>query len=465
MPTSARDHHRRAAPRLPSTILAATVLAFLLLPATLSLWSCGGRGEQKPRVILLGVDGASWIVMEPLLEAGELPAFKRMMVEGAYMPDFDTIGTSHSPLVWTTVATGRKPRDHGITDYVEKLPSGDTIPISSNSRKAKAIWELTGEHDLRAGVLGWWASWPAEEISGYIVTDHANPLNTALMVGEGYYWTADPEEMRQMKRDFFPTDLAPLLAEQWIDTEEFPYEEFQEKSGLSPAQMEALKRAPFNRRRPYSILKTFYAIDYPLFTAARQLARERPVDLEMLYLRGPDPIQHYAWDTVEPEKFARKPANLERDRGVVDSVYRYVDTMLAELLESRDPDTWLIVASDHGGEPAEDAADPKREGRPGIHGNWVEGVLFIVGPHVKPGHVIQRANPGDLMPTMAWLLGLPLSEELMGKPLTEAFDEQFVAEHRPVKVPTYGERETRPGMASPADEALMEQLKALGYVD
>jgi arylsulfatase A-like enzyme len=434
----------------------------------LSLWSCRGkeaREETGGKVILFGVDGASWVVMEPLLEAGELPAFRRMMDEGAWMPDFATIGTTHSPLVWTTVATGRKPRDHGITDYVEKLANGDSIPVSSNSRKAKAIWELTGEHGRTAGVLGWWASWPAEQIPDYVVTDHANPLYTALMFGEGHYWTADPEAMRQLQSDFWPADLAPILGAHWIDTEQFPYEEFEKRSGLSPEQMAAVGRAPFNRRRPYSILKTFYAIDYPLFRAAQQLARERPVDLQMLYVRGPDPIQHYAWDTVEPEKFARKPPNLARDRGIVDGVYRYVDSMLAEILESRDPDTWVIVASDHGGEPAKDAADPKRKGRPGIHGNFIEGVLFIIGPHVKPGHRIQAGNPGDLMPTMAWLLGLPLSEELMGGPLTEAFDEQFVAEHEPVKVASYGERETTPGMASPADEALMEQLKALGYVD
>ena len=75
-----------------------------------------------------------------------------------------------------------------------------------------------------------------------------------------------------------------------------------------------------------------------------QLARERPTDLQMLYLRGPDPVQHYAWDLVETEKYAVKRPTLERDRGIVEGIYRYVDTFLWEILEAKDPSTTLIVA-------------------------------------------------------------------------------------------------------------------------
>ena len=61
---------------------------------------------------------------------------------------------------------------------------------------------------------------------------------------------------------------------------------------------------------------------------------ERPTDLVMLYLHGPDPIQHMGWDLVEPEAYAVPNPNLERDRGLVEGVYRAMDSLLAELVAS-----------------------------------------------------------------------------------------------------------------------------------
>ena len=231
--------------------------------------------------------------------------------------------------------------------------------------------------------------------------------------------------------------------------------------------MELLKAAQWNARTRYSLLKTYYAIDYPLLTIAKQLATERPTDLQMLYLRGPDPIQHYAWDTVEPERYPTEVANLDRDRGIVDGVYRYVDTFLEELLATKDPSTWLIIASDHGAEPSHVAGPvPERlQQRPGGHSTNAKGVLLIVGPHVKVGHLLEAGDPRDLMPTMAWLLGLPLSEQLAGGVLTDAFEEKFVSEHPVERIPSYGARQSSHGLASPEDEEMLERLRSLGYIN
>ena len=185
----------------------------------------------------------------------------------------------------------------------------------------------------------------------------------------------------------------------------------------------------------------------------------------MLYLRGPDPVQHYAWDLVEPGKFARQPPHLERDRTVVEGVYRYVDTFLAEILDALPPDAWLIVASDHGAEPSQDASDPRRTARPGEHTVAAKGVLFLRGPGVRRGAALKQASPYDLMPTMAWLLELPLSSKLPGRPLTEAFEKGFVKSKPVHKVNRYGPRPTGPLLPSPQDEEMLRSLKNLGYIE
>lgn len=437
-------------------------LRLALVCAWIGIGGCGTTSEE-PRLFFLGIDGASWKVIGSLIEQGELPNFKRLTSEGAYMPRFETMSSTHSPVVWTSVATGRTPSDHGVLEFTEKLPNGQLIPVTSNTRRVKAIWEVATEEGVSVGVIGWWATWPAERVAGYVISDHANPAFSEFLFEDGRYWTADRVRLEAMKRDFFPLDVAPVLAQHWIDKGGFDYRDFQARSGLNDEQVQLVRDAPWNERLTYSILKTFYSVDFPLFEVAKQLMHQRPTRLQMLYLRGPDPIQHYGWNLIEPEKFATK-ANLERDRGIVEGVYRYVDTFLGELLEELDSNTWLIVASDHGAEPAAGAEEAGFNERPGAHTRAAKGVLFIRGPHVQRGLVLERGDPQDLMPTMAWLLGLPIAYELVGTPLTEAFDPDFVERHRSARVVSYGPREAGESMPSAADEEMLKSLRSLGYI-
>lgn len=420
----------------------------------------------KPKVIFVGVDGATWTVLGPLLERGELPAFRRLMEEGASMPRFETISSTLSPVVWTTVATGARPEEHGVLSFTSQLPNGDLIPVTSNARKRRAIWELATRKGVSVGVLGWWASWPAEEVNGYVVSDHANPAFSELLSADRKYWTADQDVLGKLEKDFFPLDLAPTLQRHWIARDAFPYDDLRRRGRFTDEQMAVLRQAPWNERDVYSWLKTFYRVDYPLFRSALDLMRERPTDLQMLYLRGPDPVQHYGWDLVEPGRFAVQPPNLRRDQGIVEGVYRYVDTFLGEILDAKHPDAWIVVASDHGSEPHPQSMDPGAVlPRPGEHGPEAKGVLFIAGPGVRRGYRIERASPYDLMPTLAWLAGLPVAADLPGRPLTEAFDEAFVRSLPVLGVPTYGTRETGPLMTSAADKEMIESLRQLGYIE
>ena len=440
-------------------------MLILLVLALLCAAACARTKEEVgPKVLFVGVDGASWKVIGPLIEKGELPAFRRLVEEGASKPDFETLTITLSPVIWTTIATGRTPEDHGVTSFTSQLPNGQVIPVTSSVRKSRAIWELASRRGASVGVIGWWASWPAEEVNGYVVSDHASPAFSELLTADKRYWTADTATLARLKRDFLPLDVAPVLARHWIAREDFPWDDLQRRGNFTPAQMEQLRAAPWNDRNVYSWLKTFYRVDLPLLRIGLDLGRERPTDLQMLYLRGPDPVQHYGWDLYEPEKFARKRPTLERDRGLVEGVYRYVDTFLAEILEARRDDSWLIVASDHGAEPSPYALDPANEGRPGEHGPQARGVLFILGPHVKKGTVLPRGTPYDVMPTLAWLTGLPVADDLPGKPLTEAFDEDFVRDHPIRRVPTYGPRPVGPLLPSPSDDEMLKSLKNLGYI-
>lgn len=415
------------------------------------------------RVVVVGVDGASWKVMAPMIERGELPTFRALQLGGASQLNFDTLDKTASPVVWTSVATGQPPSKHGVEDYTQELPGQGKVPITSDARKVPALWDLASRGGKSVTAINWWASWPSEEVRGVIVSDHANPAAAGWM--EGRYYTADPAALAAMNKDTWPPELAATLAPYWIDPNAFPLDELDARGGFSDGQLALVAEAPFNQRNTYSWLKTFYAVDRPHWQIALDQLRTAPNDLTMLYLRGPDPIQHYAWDTIEPLKYKSEPKHLERDRGVVQGVYRFVDTFLADLLAQVGPDTTLIVLSDHGAEPNPELAHKKSE-RPGGHTRAAKGVLFVYGPHVRAGARIERAGPLDIAPTVMWALGLPVADDLPGRVLAEAFTEDFRARRGRVRVDTWGTREAVPeATASPADATMMEQLRGLGYIE
>ena len=429
----------------------------LLLVANLFLWSC--TKAPRERVVFVGVDGATWKVIGPLMDAGKLPNFQRMVREGAYMPEFGTMNTTRSPAVWTSVATGRLPKDHGINWYTQKI-AGKQVAVTSDERKVKAIWNVATDNGLTVGVIGWWATWPAEPVSGYMITDQANPAAV------NWLWPrlGGKDAQQLTRREFSPPDLAPVLAKHWFEPDQYPYAEMQRRGGFTAEQMALVKKADWKSKDPYSWLKISFAVDYPLAELARDLTPLRPVDLQLLYLRGPDPVQHEAWNLVEPERYPEKPEHMERDRGIVEGIYRYVDSFLGEIIAANDvPGTTIIVASDHGAEPCPPVVVAL--GRPGCHSTEAKGVLMIRGDHVKKNHVLHSGTPIDLMPTMAWLAGLPIADDVAGSVLSDAFEPGYVAD-RPVRhVASYGPRKRpTPGGPSAADPVLMERLRSLGYI-
>ena len=126
------------------------------------------------KILLIGLDGADWQLIDPWIAAGKLPNLKRLK-ERSTWANLKSMQPILSPLLWTTVATGRAPEEHGIVDFLVKDPvSGQKVPISSRFRKVPALWNIASAMGLSVDVVAWWASWPAEAIHGVIVSDRVS---------------------------------------------------------------------------------------------------------------------------------------------------------------------------------------------------------------------------------------------------------------------------------------------------
>ncbi|KAB2963300.1 MAG: hypothetical protein F9K16_06930, partial [Thermoanaerobaculia bacterium] len=156
-------------------LLVGPAIAGLLLLS----FACAPRA---PRVLVLGFDGLDPVAVDRMLARGELPSFARLRGEGAYgrLRSFEPM---LSPILWTTIATGRTPDAHGIGHFVALDPAtGQSLPVTSDLRRVRALWEILSENARTTAVVGWWATWPPEAIRGWMVSDH---LAYHFLFGDG----------------------------------------------------------------------------------------------------------------------------------------------------------------------------------------------------------------------------------------------------------------------------------------
>jgi predicted AlkP superfamily phosphohydrolase/phosphomutase len=263
------------------------------------------RAGRTP-VLVVGIDGAEWKVIHRLWEEGKLPTLKRLHDEGAGAG----LGTSSgiSPVIWTTIATGRNPEDHGITDFVVTTDSG-TVPVSSSVRRVPALWNMTTRVGLRTAVLGWWATWPVEEVTGVVVSDRAHMTEERIVYPEAYF--ADFREGREDARRAYPgLGGGATLQDPWME------------DGALRDRI-----------------------------VAHEACRLAGIgfDLMLVYFRGVDIASHRYWKYFEPAGYeGLTPEELTRNGGVIPSVYEATDEALGDLLASLPTESNVFVLSDHG---------------------------------------------------------------------------------------------------------------------
>ena len=123
------------------------------------------------RLLIIGWDAADWIIINRLFSAGKMPNLRRL-VEAGTRADLGTLEPKLSPLLWTSIATGKTADKHGILNFVEPKPEGGGLRLSaSTSRKTKALWNIFSQNGLTTNVIGWYASHPAEAIRGSVTTN------------------------------------------------------------------------------------------------------------------------------------------------------------------------------------------------------------------------------------------------------------------------------------------------------
>ena len=401
------------------------------------------------RLLLAGWDAADWKVINPLLDAGEMPNLARV-VENGVMGKLGTLQPVLSPMLWTTIATGKRAPAHGILGFTEVDPTtGGIRPVSSGSRRGKAIWNILSESGLRVNVLNWFASHPAEPISGICVTDAFGRV------------TRPPDQPWPMlPGTVHPAEFAGELAAQRIHPAEIDGEAVE-------LFVPRAREVDQEKDQRLSMVARLIAEASTVQAAATWVMRKQPWDVTAIYFPTIDHFSHGFMRYHAPRQDSVSQEDFDLYHDVVNSGYRLHDLMLGFLLELAGPETTVLLVSDHGfhSDHLRPRVTPQVPTGPADqHRN--HGVLALMGPGIRRDERIYGASLLDVTPTVLALFGLPAGHDMPGRVLAEAFEIPPPLE----RIASWdgdgaAARPDAPGMNPEDARALIEEFVALGYIE
>ncbi len=413
------------------------------------------------RVLLLGWDAADWQIIHPLIDRGEMPVLQSL-IEGGTSGRISTLQPVISPILWNSIATGKLADKHDILGFTEPTPDGSGArPVSSTSRRAKALWNILSQRGLRSGVVNWFASYPAEHIAGEVFS---NLFVDAFQPGAAQR-PLDPQAV-------YPPDLTEVAQAFRVGMEQITAEQmlpfFPDRVPTDPADA-----------RP-RMLARLLAEAATVQNAATYFAAGEEWDFLAVYLDTVDHAGHGFMEYHPPAMSHVTEEDAASYGYVIRGVYRFHDMMLGRLLEVAGPDTTVLLVSDHGfysdhlrPPVAQHTTDPLEKF--GASMNPVawhaqQGVFVAAGAGIKADELIHGTTLLDIAPTVLTLLGLPVPADMDGRALSQLFTEGL----EPERIDSYEAphpqdgvwRDLSPEESDPfAARQAMEQLAALGYIE
>ena len=403
------------------------------------------------KLLLVGWDAADWQVIHPLLDAGLMPTLQRL-VEGGVIGNLATLQPMLSPMLWTSIATGKRASAHGILGFVEPSPDGTGVrPVQCTSRTAKALWNILSQSGRRTHAIGWYASHPAEPIHGVCVSN------------QFAFAPADstPETWPVPNGSIHPAGLVESLTALRVHPREIPANMLQM---LIPRAAELDQSNP-NVQRLLTMLAQRLAECITVHAAATAVMENEPWDFCAITYECIDQVGHDFMTFHPPRLPWVEEQAFEVFCGVMSGIYRFHDLMLERLLQLAGEDSHVMIVSDHGF--LNDHRRPPGKVEPA---QWhrSQGVFCLYGPGIKADETIHGATLLDIAPTVLTLFGLPVGADMEGKILVNAFEQ-------PPEIQRIESWETVPGDAGlhPAsvasDPALaataMQHLAELGYLE
>lgn len=257
--------------------------------------------------LVLGIDGATWDIVEPLVDAGTLPTFERLMTEGATGSMESTFPPVTGP-AWLSMATGKNPGKTGVFDFLIKDDDGvsDSVISSKEFRRNDPFWDILNEESYRTHLLNYPMLYPYYDVDGVMVGGIGIPDGAPV---------ASPPSLESSLQDLvgtYPTTVSWNAPRYHGDTERF--------------------------------LEDIHAFIDKQFRAVHHVLDSEGGDLAVHVSSASDFVQHVMWaDWIDESSPYHKDFL---------AVWEELDERVGALLDAH-PETNVILVSDHGFGPVD----------------------------------------------------------------------------------------------------------------
>ena len=416
--------------------------------------------RRAKKLLIVGWDAADWILIDALFAQGRMPNLRRL-VQAGVRADLSTLEPKLSPLLWTSIATGKTADKHGILNFVEAKPEGDGLRVSSSTtRKTKALWNILTQSGMRVNAISWYASHPAEAISGICATNLVQdaPAETTSAAGSASDWPLPPGSVH-------PETMATVIACGRVAPKDISRKEL-------AAFVPSIALAGAGDARPKTLAKQLARMRTVHTAALSALRAESAWECTMVFYETIDTVGHHFMEFLPPRMPHVSKEEMKLYSEVMPRIYEAHDAALGELLEASGADTTVMLLSDHGFHSGGERPVTRHLNeldRAAAEASWHRplGVLVLSGPGVARGAVVQAPSLLDITPTALALLGLPVGSDMDGRVLAEAIDGGWER----AEIPSWDSREGASGMhdASMRQEPFesadaLKQLIDLGYM-
>lgn len=262
----------------------------------------------RPKMLIVGWDGATFDIIGPLVNQGRLPNIASIMQDGAWGKLESTI-PHLTPVAWTSMSTGVNPGKHGIYDGIVYMPEEHKICfVNATMRKVRPIWSILSDCGSKVGVLNVPLTYPPDEVSGFMIPGMFTPNGL-----EDFIY---PPELQ--------TEIEKKFGKYMIECRQ--------------------------EDNPSTYLKLILEMINFREKIALYLMDRYPLDFLFLVFIASDRVQHFFWkylDPIHPEH--------NKYGDAIALIYERLDQVLGRLLERIGPDTNVVIVSDHGSGPLHSA--------------------------------------------------------------------------------------------------------------
>ena len=271
--------------------------------------------KKVPKLVVIGLDAATWTLIKPWMAEGGMPNLARLMQSGV-SGSLQSVLPPITPPAWTSFMTGKNPGKHGIFNFIETEQSGYAMKYSNaTSRRSPTVWKLLNDAGLSVGTMNIPFTYPPEKLNGFQISGMGTPSDESPFI--------HPPELRD--------ELVSHLGEIELD-------------------LRFLGSMNTDERR-FQVLAEMEEHDQQWAKAALYLLENHPQDVMMFVFMSIDTVQHYFWQHMDKDHFIHDPKLAPKFGDAVRKVYERLDAAAGKIIERLPAETNVFVVSDHGGGP------------------------------------------------------------------------------------------------------------------